>query len=348
MSHNLATINGQTACAVASERGLPWHRLGQTVVGAMTWEEAIEKAQLNWTVSKHQLSVGTSLVPAWGILRDTDQAYLGTVGKQYTPFQNRDAFSFVDSLLETNSAHYESAGTLGKGEIVWCLARVGDGFKIRNTSDEHHTYLLFASSHNGTLSTTARLTTVRVVCQNTLTSALSRGAESSVIRIKHTPNGAERMEAARDVLMNVQNDVTTLKLKLDNLAEKKMTQKSYTEVMEKIFGERFYESSRKSAAAIKITELFESNDRNTIPEIRGTAYNLLNACTEYADHFSTVRLTEHRVSEGGNVETVRAQSAIFGTAESWKKQALDAIIDATIGAPMHDPLQGILEKVQVN
>ena len=334
MSHDLATINGKKAIACATDkRGLPWHGLGQMVSGAMTWQQAMEMAQLNWTVSKHQLSLDGVPVPAWGIIRDTDRQYLGTVGAQYTPVQNEYAFSFVDALLEADgAAHYESAGALRNGERVWTLARVNGTIGIRNTADILDTYLLFTTSHDGSLSTTARLTTVRVVCNNTLTMALSRSASSSIVRIKHTPSAEQRLAEAQTTIANVHNDINKLQDKLNLLASRKLNAKSYTSIMSNLFPD-FEASPRASGIVTKITELFESNDHNAIPQIRGTAYNLLNACTEYADHYRATRLTPDRTAAGMSEQHARAESALWGTADTWKSQALDSIMAQTADLP---------------
>lgn len=81
-------------------------------------------------------------------------------------------------------------------------------------------------------------------------------------------------------------------------------------------------------------ELFESNDKNTIPEIRGTAYNMLNAVTEYADHYRTARITEGK--QELTIEQVRAQSSVFGSGQKLKTEALTAILEETVDAPTRE------------
>jgi len=57
----------------------------------------------------------------------------------------------------------------------------------------------------------------------------------------------------------------------------------------------------------------------------GSAYNLLNAITEYVDHFS------------GNDQS-RAKSAMFGAGNDLKEQALEVILEMTAKAPMNSRL----------
>jgi hypothetical protein len=68
---------------------------------------------------------------------------------------------------------------------------------------------------------------------------------------------------------------------------------------------------------------YEKNDGNAFPEQRGTAYNLLNAVTEYTDHTRSTR---------GNGNG-RSESAMFGSGERLKAQAVDVIVEAAGGMP---------------
>ncbi len=52
--------------------------------------------------------------------------------------------------------------------------------------DKLDTYLLFSNNHDGTLSIDIRLTTVRVVCNNTLTLALRKKCQAHVFRRGHS------------------------------------------------------------------------------------------------------------------------------------------------------------------
>jgi len=330
MSHDIATINGQHAIVTATDRnGLPWHRLGQTVDSALTWQDAYQKAQLDWTVEKKQLlSPEGNPVPAWGIFR-SGETFLGAVGDRYEPIQNKDAFEWVDTVLQAeNGAHYESAGALGNGERIWATARIPHDIRIDGTDDVSKSYLLFATSHDGSLSTICKLTSIRVVCNNTLTAAL-RGVDKSAIRIKHTVSAKQKLEDAKVLIQQAGVNIQNLNEKLNELAKRKVDGTIAKNVFARVFGKDWAESTRKTNKAAQIAELFERNDNNAFPEIRGTAFNLLNGFTEYADHYSSVRKTSGR----GETEQVRVENALFGSAEKLKQDALDAILEATEHAP---------------
>lgn len=338
MAHNLAEINGKVAMYVVGGVEAAWHHLGQRTENAVNWETAMQLAGLNWDVILRPVfarnPLGTVVqLPANGVFRSTDGANLGVVGTDYQPIQNKYAFDFVDSLLEAeNGAHYESAGALGNGERIWCLARVPNAdFNVLGT-DPHQMYVLFTTSHDGTMSASAKLTDVRVVCQNTLTSALA--GSGAVARVRHTKNAERRMEQCKRMMQGVAQDAKSLADKLNLLAQRKLTRESLTSVLDRLFPKPApnQNQTRRENLIGDVLALYESNDNNAIVEVRGTAYNLLNAVTQYTDHKRTARITEDRAAAGYTLDKARAENALFGTGETLKSAALATLIELTSDA----------------
>jgi len=336
MSANIS-INQNTGKAEIFSTVMPWHGLGQVVAGAQTWADAMSLASLDWNVEKRQLADPTTgtLVDAYGTFRADTNAMLGIFKEGYKIIQNRYAFDFIDALLEAeNGAHYESAGALDGGRRVWAMASLPHDIRIGLTDDVTKTFLLFATSHDGSLGATCKLTSVRVVCNNTLSAALSQKSTGAVVKVKHTKSAEVRLEEARALMADAKHSVYTLAEKLNELAHRKVNSATALAVMDRVFGDKWRETTRSQNRVAKIAELFESNDDNAIPEVRGTAYNLLNAFTQYTDHFATVRKTNTCV--GMTEAQVRTKSAMFGGGDDFKVDALNAILDVTAGAPRHE------------
>lgn len=326
MAHNIAQINGKYAFFGTQAA---WHRLGQVVDGAQTWEQAMNLAQLNWTVEKTQLVSPYTGEPisAYGTFRSDTKQLLGVVGEGYSVIENRFAFDFVDTILSAeNGAHYEAAGALGNGEKIWCLAKINGETDITGTGDVHKWYLLFCTSHDGSLATTVKVTNVRVVCQNTMTQALNM--QSTTARIRHTKNANEKLTLAKSLLANAVHSVHDVEEKLRELSKRVVSKESFSNVMKKLFGD-FEESTRAKNKVLEVAGLYDFNDGNQFPEIRGTAYNLLNAVTEYTDHKSGIRRTESR--QGSTDEAIRAENALFGTGADMKEKAVEVIYELTAG-----------------
>jgi phage/plasmid-like protein (TIGR03299 family) len=331
MSHNLNYNNGRTSFAYNSKNGLPWHSLGQAVDGAMSWKEAMEKAGLNYNVSKRQLSICINgiwqTVDAYGIFRDDNDCFLGAVGDKYATIQNEKAFDFVDSLLETSGAHYDTAGALGNGERIFVSATIPYSIAPnRAPNDKSNCFLMFTTSHDGTLSATAKLTTVRVVCQNTLNMAMENSGFGT-LKIRHTESGNDRMDKAKRIFQGVTQTVESLKTKFNLLAERKPNREEIHCIMDKLFGKDWKESAQKKNQIEKIACLFDNNDNGAFPEIKGSAYSLLQSVTNFVDHDRTIRRTDS--TKNMNESAIRTQSALFGSGDEFKSEALEIILSAT-------------------
>jgi phage/plasmid-like protein (TIGR03299 family) len=336
--HNLEIVDGKASMVYNKQWGNLWHELGTAVEGAMTAEQALELSHQNFQVERFQLEYDGKPVDAYGLFRTDTMTILGTCTDKYVPIQNVTQFDVIDTLLETSSgAHYDTAGVLGRGEKVWALARIPEA-DINVGNDKHETYLLATTTHDRTEAFIVKLVSIRVVCQNTLSMALSRNG--SMTRIRHSRQAMDRLEAAKDYLKMVAKNAHTLQEKLDILAGRKMTKESYISVMDRLFpirkdaeGEIIGETHRNNILG-EIIRLYESNDRNAYPEFKGTAYNLLNAVTEYTDHLRSGRMTEDREAAGYSLKAVRAESALFGSGETLKERALEIILEDTKGNPV--------------
>lgn len=318
MAHNINTYVGRQPA---------WFKLGLVTGEYQTLDQIMSVPGMNFQVSKRQLEYAGKPVDAWGIFRDDNGVFLGSVGSDYQVIQHVEGFRMTDSLLDAanHGSHYETAGVLGKGERVWGLADLRISMSVG--SDRSEVYLLFSTAHDGSMSHNYRLTSTRVVCQNTLNIALS-SKTSAKLAIRHTKNAMDRINRAHEALAEVKATAQSVEEKLNFLATRKVTRESLTSVMDKLFpvakGEdgKPKESTRRENIIADILSRFESNDGNAYPEQRGTAYNLLNGITEYTDHYRTG-------TRGGAV----AESAMFGSGDRLKTQALEVITLAANGMP---------------
>ncbi len=352
MAHNLEYRNGRHSMFMVGKREDAWHKLGQRVDGAVSWEDAMRLANLDWTVSKVQLAIPTAngnvMVPTYGIVRDDDQSFFGAVGEGFTVKQNRECFEFVDDLLQANGgSHYDSAGALGNGATIWVSVRIPKADYEIAEGDKHESYLMFTTAHDGSMAHTAAISSVRVVCQNTLRQALS--TNTGILRIKHTKNADQKFQDAKRTMEGVVMDAQRLRDKLACLAQRKMTRESMLSIFDRLFPvpkEQKEPSTRRENTLAEILSLYESNDKNAVPSIRGTAYNLLNAVTEYTDHYRSARLTDAR--QGYTLDRARAENAVVGTGERLKSDALEIILENTASNPMHSVIYSrpVTERVE--
>lgn len=331
MAHNIMRRNGKDAMFCVGDRDSAWHRLGQRTNQVVTWAEAVELADLNWQVEKRQAYCRNPLgnvvpIPSFATFRIDDGAYLGTVGEGYTVIQNKDQFSFVDAFLEAaNGAHYESAGALGNGERIWCLARIPEADYQIDGGDKHKTFVMVANSHDGSLAYQVKLVDTRIVCQNTLTVAINE--KGACWRIKHTANAKARLAEAVDMMQMVKREAVGLKGKMLRLADRKLTRESVEHILDRLFPapkDEKANTTRRDNNVSAVLDLYASNDNNAFASVKGTAYNLFNAVTEYVDHQRTAR---GNGSDPAKMQVARSESALFGSGERLKTQALTVIME---------------------
>jgi hypothetical protein len=204
MAHLINYDERKGTHSFASHSEKAWHGLGQVVEKAMTAEEAINLANLDYEVYKTTLHPnvdgspinGEAIDDKFAIMRKDNNAYLGMVGSRYEIIQNKDAFSFFDAIIDAGEAIFETAGALGKGERIFVTAKLPEDMLVGG--EVCNKYIILTNSHNGTSSIIAGLTSVRVVCNNTLQAAL--GNLNNKVSIQHRAGAKDKLAEAHKVM----------------------------------------------------------------------------------------------------------------------------------------------------
>lgn len=346
----LDTSNGKVNLMVAGEP--PWHGLGVNVASAVTSEEAIKLAGLDWHVSKVNLfyeGPDQKMVHAddvFALRRDDTLTKLGHVGTRYQAIQNADGFKFLDTLLGKFGARYVSAGSVFGGERVWMLVELPQQSFTVGKTDRVDAYAIFTNPHDGSGKASCYPTSVRVVCNNTL--RVSQADKGKGIGIRHTGNVQERIADAKVALGRTVEGFAQLHEQADALAAVKIPDAAgyFNGVLDAVLDMTEADALKGSdalAAALKVADadtkerirktLQKQIDRRegVLEEIlaryegercgvngmRGTAWSALNAVTEYADHSAKVRY----VGEPESRKSRKFESTIAGDADELKQVA---------------------------
>jgi len=309
MPHNLNVTNGEVSMMYVGET--PWHKLGTKLEKPATSEEAIQAAGLNFTVEKFRLQTAANNLPVethYATVRTDTMEVLGVVGSRYEPIQNKDAFRTFDALVGEGEAIYHTAGALGRGERIWLLAKLPDYIRV-NGNDVVEKYLLLVNSHDGRSTVRVKLTPIRVVCENTLSLALT-GAEQEV-HVRHTLNAKEKLREAHEILGLTNKLYSELDAIFNRMSEIKVDQATLTEYVKTVFPENPESKDQSWVKKVhgKVFELVESGQGAEIA--KGTLWGAYNAVTEYVDHYRSVKRDESQ----------RLQSMWFGSGERIKKNA---------------------------
>ena len=303
-----------------------WHRLGKVTGDYLTWSEIAQNGGLDFGVTKKQLfhpETGEP-IPAWGTFRDDNNGFLGSVGNSYSPIAHSTGFDMIDHVVgQVDGAHYETAGALGSGEVVWGLADLNAVSRIKGTDDQTNHYLLFYTSHDGSKAWELRTTSVRVVCQNTLNMALGQRTNSA-FRIYHTKNHVAKLDQAKKILEGFQSMVAEIDEIMNALARKRPTKEHKRRLFNDLFAIKDPEniSSQTGNSINQILENYEGCDKGKSKALEGSAYMLLNAVTEFSDHQRSTRVTKAK----GSKDESRSISATFGAGDQFKRKAYSKLL----------------------
>ncbi|NJK58933.1 MAG: DUF932 domain-containing protein [Pleurocapsa sp. SU_5_0] len=186
-----------------------WHGLGKVLDNPPTTAQAIIDAGLDWQVKEQpiytQSNSGLSPISTYkSLVRSTDHQLLGVVSNKYKPLQNHDAFSWFDFLLHDGDVALETAGSLRDGKRIWVLAKINQSPVDIIQDDPVEPYLLLSNSHDGSSAVWIQFTPIRVVCQNTLSYALSTRNKDQALgrafRIRHQGNIESKLNQAKTAL----------------------------------------------------------------------------------------------------------------------------------------------------
>lgn len=319
MSANVETM--------VSVREVPWHRLGKVVKDNLTAGEAIIEGGLNWTNSLHPLFIrgqneidgipviGKEAVERKAVVRNTDGSILGVVGNGYHIIQNVDCFNFMDDVIGSGQAVYETAGSLNGGKTIFMTVKLPNDAKIG--PDHIEKYLLLSTSHDGSSSLQVLWTPIRVVCVNTLNAAL-RSRTEQAIKIKHTKNYKKKVEQAREVLKLTDHYYSIMETEWNRLLDTQMNNNEMIEFADTLIPSQGDPSTKTKNNRKKLVELFhEGRGQKDVANTRWAAFN---AVTEYVDYFRTVR------KHGDTTDDeARMGSSIYGSGADLKQRAFDLL-----------------------
>jgi len=330
MAHLIDTTTGRAAIAYVG--ATPWHGMGQCLTPGADLSVWLREAGLSFNAIKAVVQFETvdgmqHDADNAVIYRDDTRAPLGVVGAGYKIVQPSEVVELFRDLTEEHGYQLETAGSLKGGRIVWGLARGPQSATIGGTSDRVNDYLLCSTSFDGSRATVTRQTTVRVVCNNTLT--IAEGAAGGH-RVSHRSAWAAN-DAKR--ALNVGRFARFAEM-ANRLAEKTIEPaQSVPFLLQAYHGlsvaqvndaERAAAAGDKKSANVvssvtdtltRLSSILESAPGQTMTSTRGTMWGLVNAITYDVDHSKPARSQENRLN-----------AAWFGQGDKLKSSAYAAAV----------------------
>lgn len=321
MAHEL-TMNGDVA-EMAFVGQTPWHGLGQRIDANSSIEEWQKAAGMDWEIYSSPVmyysdesGYATNEFSGQNVLfRSDNEKPLSVVSNRYNPVQPKEVLEFFRDLVEENDFRIHTAGTLFGGKRLWALAETGKFGEIAK-NDGIGAYLLLSTSCDRSLSTTARFTTVRVVCNNTLGMATANSHNS--ISFSHIQKFDHEL-VKQKLAEKVQNFGAFLEMG-KFLQKRRLTQTQAGMFVKRLVLTPIQEADpdfdfTNHRGYKKIMALF--NGEGMGAEMVGdTKWGLLNAITEYYDHHHPARSQDARLNNAwfGRGDEIKNRAVMLLTA----------------------------------
>jgi len=321
MAHEIDMSNGKANMAYVGKT--PWHELGQQIDPNATIEEWRKAAGLDWSILRtpvlyqaetglRQASIGRDVL----YRSDTGDA-LSVVSDSYKEVQPEAILGFFNDLTKGAGFTMHTAGSLRGGQKIWALAEIGKEAKIAS-QDKVQGYLLLATACDGRMATTARFTSVRVVCMNTLTLALgSNVKDGQQVKVCHFDTfDPEKVKDQLGITVDtwsafIESAKLIAKIKLDDRKATQILQRVYaaTDDDRAMEPEKFLD---KSQTVGKVIDLWHGKAIGSdLESARGTAWGLVNAVTEFYDHHSKSRSADTRLDSSWFGKSAQTKEAVF-------------------------------------
>lgn len=328
MAHELTTrADGMTEFAFSGSRDNIWHSLGQEIDQADladldNWKV---RAGMDWDVLRSPATFSAfnpdlglnenKLYPNTDVLfRSDSQEPLGIVGNGFKIVQPGQVIDFFNDLVQHHGFQLSSAGTLFGGRRFWALADVGKQDEVV-AGDKIDGHLLLITAVDGSLATTARFVTTRVVCNNTLQAAVREGTKKPVIKVTHrTQFDPDKVKIDLGV---IDKAWATFMADMRKLSNKKMGATETRSFFEKqIFDPSKSRQDQGWGIDREVERLVDLALGGSGSDFyKGTAYGALCAATEFYTHGSGKRDASHQF-----------WSAYMGDGETKKQKVLDSLL----------------------
>jgi phage/plasmid-like protein (TIGR03299 family) len=297
----------------------PWHGLGQELKEGATIEEWQKAAGMDWTIESSPVNFNANgniqTFPSQNVLyRSDNNMPMSVVSNRYKPVQPIEVLEFFRDLVEESGFKIHTAGTLRGGKRMWALAETGKFAEVC-PNDGIGGFLLLSTSADRTLATTARFTTVRVVCNNTLTAAHANG--DHCVSLPHSATFdhekmKQKLGTAVESFGSFMEMAKFLQKQKMSIPKAKEFLNALIAPLSQIKDDEY--NLGENRAYKKIIALFDEEAKG-IELVGNTKWGMLNAVTEYFDHHNPSRTNDSRLD-----------STWFGSGERTKNKAAELLL----------------------
>jgi phage/plasmid-like protein (TIGR03299 family) len=240
------------------------------------------------------------------LYRSDTGAKLGVVSPAYHIVQPLEVMEFFRSYVEgLGNFEMSTVGSLRGGKRIWGLAQAKEGSFALPGQDKVRRYLLLATSFDKTLATVVQQTSIRVVCNNTLSAAYADQDKDPTVRVSHH---AKFSHARVREQMALDQSWDAFVVATQSWVSRPVTPTERDEYFRKVLG--LTKDVKATPQLQKLESIFHNAPGQQLESARDTAWGLVNAVTYLVDH------------EMGDSADTRLDQAWFGQRRALKKSAV--------------------------
>lgn len=270
---------------------VPWHNLGHQITEPMrTSKDIVISAHLDWSVNIEKMYTQSFAdVPNYNVVyREDTKTILGVLNKQYPELvQNIDAFNAFEGLLGTE-VEVETVASLGRGEQVFGCFKVNEGYTMLDEKIDH--YFVVLNEHTKSDGKVTILNTpIRVVCQNTLSSALSNAVYKTRVPVV---DGNYNIEIARKIIESKDAAADNLNRRAMEMYNKKVSRDHVEAMLDELFpmiisesDESLHTKQNMKIELMRDTFVGDCLGADNLGNYRNTQLAVYNALTDFEQHY---------------------------------------------------------------
>lgn len=349
MAHEIYQINGKDSMAYVGQT--PWHGLGQQLTMGADLATWLTEAGLDWQLSESPAMFSREIdgvyeitdFPGQKVLYRSDNGTpMSVVSNRYQAVQPAEVVEFFREFVAAGDMTLETAGSILGGAKIWALARLGQDFTVAG-QDKVNPYVLLATSCDRSMATTGQLTSVRVVCNNTLNMAIN--GKSAAVKVPHST----KFDAQK-----VKEDMGLVRESIQTHANsmRAMHQISLTDEQ----AMKFFIRLLQTPAELEKGEFDADKNRRTMPKLwtsyksapgnEDTVWGAVNAVTHSIDYNPHARTDDSRLNAAWFGQGAAQKTTAYELAQD--TAFIDSIIEKTTAKQgMDNAIDRILDKVAV-
>jgi len=190
MAHELYLMeDGTYSMCRAVNTASSWHGLENVVPTDAPFETWLDRSGMGFEIKGSKVLYDVdgdqaSMDDRKVLFRTDTNKALSVVSTDYHIVQPYQVLNFFRDLCDKYGLEMDTAGCIRGGVKFWALARTGTELNVGKGKDIIKQYILLASSADASMATTAKHTTMRVVCSNTFHASINNG--ESAIKVSHS------------------------------------------------------------------------------------------------------------------------------------------------------------------